>query len=301
MTDAAFTVADALAHGTKMLHDAEIDTPRLDAQLLLAWVLKARREDLAREPGRVLLERERVIWEKALSLRAARRPLAYITGEAWFYGRAFTMNRSALVPRPETEGLVDSVLKVCASRVAPVLADIGTGSGCIAVTLALERPGARVWATDWSANALTLARKNAHRHGVEGRVSFAQGDLLDGLPAGVVCDVIVSNPPYVALSERASLQPEVRDYEPPLALFGELNGTEAAAGPDGTALHRRLLQELAASLTPGGWLVMELGAGQAARVSAFAALLGWENIAVLPDLAGIDRVFWARRARRACG
>ena len=143
-----------------------METPRLDAQLLLAWVLKARREDLAREPERALTERERVIFAKAVALRAERRPLPYITGEQWFYGRAFKINRAVLIPRPETELLVTAALEKCQGVPAPRLADIGTGSGCLAVTLAAERPDAHVWATDISPDALNVARKNAVRHGV---------------------------------------------------------------------------------------------------------------------------------------
>ena len=144
---------------------AGVDTPRLDAQLLLAWTLKARREDLARDPERVLTERERVIFEKAVALRVLRRPLPYITGEAWFYGRPFKINRAVLIPRPETEDLAAAALEACRDVPSPILADIGTGSGCLAVTLALEHPGARVWATDLSGDALKLARKNVVRHG----------------------------------------------------------------------------------------------------------------------------------------
>ena len=162
-----------------------MDTPRLDAQLLLVWVLKARREDLAREPERALTEREQVIFAKAVALRAERRPLPYITGEQWFYGRPFKINRAVLIPRPETELLVAAALEKCRDTPAPLLADIGTGSGCLAVTLAAERPDARVWATDLSPDALNVARKNAVRHGVTDRVTLLPGDLLAPLPPDV--------------------------------------------------------------------------------------------------------------------
>ena len=175
-------VAAALAHAVSALTQAGIDTPRLDAQLLLAWTLKVRREDLAREPERVLAERERIIYEKALALRTERRPLPYITGEAWFYGRPFKINRAVLIPRPETEMLVESALQIWQNEAAPRLADIGTGSGCLAVTLACEMPAAQVFATDLSADALTLARKNVVRYGLTEQVTLLQGNLLSPLP-----------------------------------------------------------------------------------------------------------------------
>ena len=292
------TVAAALAGAVSALTQAGVDTPRLDAQLLLAWTLKARREDLARDPERVLTARERVIWEKALSLRTERRPLPYITGEAWFYGRPFKINRAVLIPRPETEGLAQAALEKCPTERAPnrtgiKVADIGTGSGCLAVTLALERPDAQVWATDLSADALKLARKNVARYDLAGRVTLAQGDLLGPLPPGLRLDVIVSNPPYVAPTDLPGLQPEVRDYEPRLALSGE----GGAAGADGTALHRRLLAEAPAHLAPGGWLLLEVGQGQAETVAQAARDLGYEYVAIRPDLAGIGRVVLGRCPR----
>lgn len=284
------TAGEALHHATSQLGAAGVDTPRLDAQLLLAWVLKARREDLAREPERVLSERERLIWQKAVALRAERRPLPYITGEQWFYGRPFKINRAVLIPRPETELLVTATLEAMRNTPQPLLADIGTGSGILAVTLACERPDARIYATDLSENALKLARKNVVRHGVTAQVTLLQGDLLAPLPPGNAFHAIVSNPPYVTEYELPALQPEVRDYEPRLALSGE----PGANGPEGTRLHRRLLDESKASLRPGGWLLMEVGQGQAESVAAYAQTQGWTDVNILEDLAGIARVVLAR-------
>ncbi len=279
-------IAEALANSFELLRGAGIETPRLDAQLLLAWTLKVRREDLAREPERLLSERERVIFEKAVSLRVLRRPLPYITGEAWFYGRAFKINRAVLIPRPETELLAEIALASCKDVKAPQIADIGTGSGCLAVTLACERPDAQVWATDLSANALKEARKNVMRYGLSGRVSLLHGDLLSPLPPELRLDVVVSNPPYVTEAELADLQPEVRDYEPQLALSGLGN----AAGSDGTALHRRILAEARPFLSPGGWVLLEVGSGQAERVAALAQELGYAGVTVSADFSGIGRV-----------
>lgn len=286
------TAGEALVQAQVILAAASVDTPRLDAQLLLAWTLTSRREDLARAPERVLSPREALIFSKAVELRALRRPLPYITGEQWFYGRAFKINRAVLIPRPETELLVEAALAVVADVPSPQIADIGTGSGCIAVTLACERPDARVWATDLSGNALKTARKNVVRHGVLERVTLAQGNLLGPLPPRIRCHAIVSNPPYVTEEELPGLQPEVRDYEPALALSGEPNAT----GPNGDALHRRLLEDARAYLAPGGWLLLEVGQEQAERVAGFAHALGYTLSDVLPDLAGIGRVVQARRA-----
>ena len=280
------TIAEALTDAFESLTAAGIDTPRLDAQLLLAWTLKVRREELARAPERLLSEREQIIFTKAISLRVLRRPLPYITGEAWFYGRAFKINRAVLIPRPETELLADLALRACRDVPNPKMADIGTGSGCLAVTLACERPDAQVWATDLSADALKEARKNVVRCGLLDRVSLFHGDLLGPLPGSLRLDIIVANPPYVTEADLLGLQPEVRDYEPRLALSG-LGG---AAGSDGTALHRRIFAEARPFLKPGGWVLLEVGQGQAKRVEAMAQELGYAGVTVTSDFSGIGRV-----------
>ena len=280
------TVAVALARAAAALSQVGIEAPRLDAQLLLVWALKCRREDLAREPEQLLTDREQLIYEKAVSLRTQRRPLPYITGEAWFYGRPFKINRAVLIPRPETEMLVDAAREICLTESAPVRADIGTGSGCLSVTLALENSEAQVWATDLCANALKLARKNVVRYALEDRVTLLRGDLLAPLPPELRCAVIVSNPPYITEAEISDLQPEVRDYEPRLALSGDGEAT----GRDGTALHRRLLLEAPAYLKPGGWLLLEVGMGQAETVAEAARDAGYIEVAIREDMAGIGRV-----------
>lgn len=284
------TVSEALQDAQAKLAGVGIDPPRREAQWLLAWALRCRREDLAREPERILSDREQVIFQKAIALRAERRPLAYITGEQTFYGRSFKINRAVLIPRPETELLVEAALEKCANIPAPVLADIGTGSACLGVSLACERPDARVWATDLSRLALLVARKNVVRYGVQERLTLCEGDLLAPLPPEQTFDVIVSNPPYVMAGELPTLQPEVRDYEPPLALVGQDN----ASGPDGTALHQRLLQEGTPFLKSGGWLLLEIGMGQADVIAELARTLGYSQIAVQKDYAGIPRIVLAR-------
>jgi release factor glutamine methyltransferase len=218
--------------------------------------------------------------------RAAREPVAYLLGEREFYGRTFVVSPAVLIPRPETEDLVDAALALLAAdaaRPARVL-DIGTGSGCLAITLALERPDIDVIATDVSRDALAMARANAARHGVDARVEFREaalaGDLVDAV------DLIVTNPPYVPARDRDALSPDVRDYEPPLALFG---------GEDGLDVIRALVPHAVHALRRGGWLVMEIGQGQAAAVEDIVRHAGFDWHGSRPDLAGIPRVTVARR------
>ena len=216
-------------------------------------------------------------------------PVAYLLGVREFYGRPFLVTRDVLIPRPETELVVDEALAALAERgtsnVAPRLADVGTGSGCLAITLALEYLSARVAATDVSAAALAVAVENAARLGVEGHIRFRRTPLLGG--AADSFDVIVSNPPYISARDAATLAPDVRDYEPELALF---------AGDDGLAVIRELVPAAERALTPGGWLIMEIGAGQAEGVSRLVlAAADLELVRVTPDLAGIPRVVVARR------
>lgn len=218
--------------------------------------------------------------------REAREPTAYIVGAREFYGRLFEVTSACLVPRPETEELVTAALAIGDRlEAAPRIVDVGTGSGCVAVTLALEQPRARIVATDVSADALALARVNAVRLGAAG-VTFLRGSLVEAIrpperSKGAEIGIIVSNPPYVPLRDREALQPEVREFEPPQALF---------AGDDGLAVIRRLVQQAAAVLRSGGWLLFEIGAGQAAEVEALVDTRLWALRELRPDLQGTPRV-----------
>ena len=285
------TITEALTSSRAVLTDAGIENPRLEAQLLLAWALRARREDLVREPDRVLTERERLMFDKAVELRAQRRPLAYITGERGFYGRDFKINRAVLIPRWETELLVMRTLERLRDTPSPVIADIGTGSGCIAVTLACERADATVYAVDLSHLALLLAKKNVVRHGVPDRVHLLEGDLLSALPGSVVFDAIVSNPPYIPQTVVATLQPEVRDYEPALALSGD----GPITGSDGIGLYPEIFRQAWDCLKPGGWTLVEIGQGQSDAVMESAIELGYEDVTVMSDYSDIPRVVEARK------
>jgi release factor glutamine methyltransferase len=220
--------------------------------------------------------------------RAAHEPVAYLTGEREFYGRPFLVDANVLIPRPETELVVEEALRRLAGRNgsgAVRIADLGTGSGCLAVTLALEWPGAQVTATDVSAGALEMARRNAERLGARGQVELRHGSWFAGAPGPF--DVVVSNPPYVAESDRALLSREVLAFEPAGALFG---------GDDGLDAVRDLVASVPGALAADGWLILEIGAGQAPAVRAIVgAAADLSYCATRTDLQGIDRVVVARR------
>jgi release factor glutamine methyltransferase len=217
--------------------------------------------------------------------RACREPVAYITGTREFYGRPFRVTPSVLIPRPETEGLIDEALKLRRAGSRPVIIDVGTGSGCIAVTLALEWPGARVVGTDISPAALEVAQSNARALGAASAefVHVAAGEFFPAHLAGI--DLVVSNPPYVPERDRESLQADVRDFEPHTALF---------AGGDGLDLIRLLIPRAANALARGGTLLMEIGAGQASAVPELLTTAGLELVDIRTDLQGIPRIVVAR-------
>jgi release factor glutamine methyltransferase len=236
--------------------------------------------------------------EAAIARRARREPVAYITGEREFCGRPFRVTRDVLIPRGETEFVVEAALACVAARrgAAPRTIEIGTGSGCIAVTMACEVPGLQLTATDVSSGAIAIARENASRHAVAGRIDFVEGSLFAGRAGragragpGGQWDLVVSNPPYVARRDRDTLAADVRDFEPDLALFG---------GNDGLEVIRALVPAAGTALAPGGSLVMEIGAGQADAVCALIdACPAFGSVRVNPDLQRIPRVVVADRGR----
>jgi release factor glutamine methyltransferase len=261
------TIRTALEQGSELLGN------RLTAEVLLGHAMHCDRTYFYAHPEQELREVEWLHYGRYLEERLKGKPTQYITKHQEFYGREFTVSRDVLIPRPETELLIETILK---RKPAPgVLIDVGTGSGIIAITLALEL-ACPIIATDLSFEASALAKCNAARLGAN--VQFLQADLLKPFADGVA-DIIVSNPPYVPLSDRALLQREVRDWEPSLALYG---------GPDGTAIYQRLIPEAKRVLKPGGILALELGFGQSEAVSELAA--DWHDQQLFPDLAGIPRV-----------
>jgi len=272
------TVQTALLQGTRLLEEAGIAVPRLTAEVLLAHALRQRREYLFAHPEHELLELEWLHYGRHLHERLKGRPTQYITGRQEFYGREFRVTPAVLIPRPETEHVVEVALaQACGVRRA---LDIGTGSGALAVTLGLEM-SAEVWATDISPAAASLAAANAARLSAPIRVVVC--DVMDAVGPGSM-DLIVSNPPYVPLTQKEGLQREVRDFEPDVALF---------AGDTGFEVYDRIAADAPRVLRPGGWLVLELGFGSLEYVRNL--LSPWQDLRVEPDLAGIPRVIAARR------
>ncbi len=276
------SIKDCLAAAATTLAAAS-GAPRRDAELLLRQVLRCDRAWLLAHPEILLTQTQAAAFEALLARRAQHEPIQYIVGEQEFYGLRFRVTPAVLIPRPETEHLVEAVLARLPHDRALRIADVGTGSGAIAVALASVLPYAQIDALDLSAAALAVARENAQALGGGGRVSFHRSDLLGAVP-DVLYDAIVANPPYVASTE--ALEPQVQAWEPHSALF---------AGPDGLDIYRRLLPQALAALRPGGLLVLELGAGQQPALSAlFASHPRFEEPAFLPDLQGIARVALSR-------
>ena len=279
------TVGDALRMAVARLEAAGVAEARADAEILLARALGTTRTGLVLALRRPLPDAAAAELDALLARRAAREPLQHIVGEREFWSLPFAVDRRVLVPRPETELLVETVLRIAPG--ARRILDVGTGSGVVAAALARELPRAGVWATDLDADALAVARVNLARH-APGAVVLVRGNLLAPFRAGVF-DVVVSNPPYLTDRELALLAPEVRDHEPRVAL---------AAGADGLAALEVLVADAPRVLTPGGWLVVEMGAGQAAAVRRAAEERGrYAAIEVRRDTAGIERVLVAREGR----
>jgi|YNPNPStandDraft_1061719.scaffolds.fasta_scaffold78401_2 release factor glutamine methyltransferase len=267
-------VGDALQEGTAYLR-LVTDTPRLEAELLLSSVIGLSRASLLAHPDQLLTLPHRTAYLSLLHSRASGYPLPYLIQHVEFYGLEFAVTSDVLIPRPETETLVDLARQFQPRRIV----DVGTGSGCIAVALAVHLPQARVFATDISASALRVAAANAHRHGVRERVHLVCADLVTPF-AGPV-DLVVSNPPYVAGQEWLSLPVSVW-HEPRLALDG---------GADGLEVVRRLLVAAPRILRPGGTLLVEIGAAQGQAATALArALVAGSRVVVHPDMAGRDRI-----------
>ena len=227
------------------------------------------------------------LFAAAIEQRARRRPLQHLTGHQAFWRHDFIVTPDVLIPRPETELLVETALELIRDRPAPLVVDVGTGSGCIALSLAAERPDARVHATELSAAALLVARGNCSRLGLASRVTFHEGDLLAPLQAQAgTIDLVVSNPPYVSAEEWAGLEPEVRDHDPRTALVP----------PEGVrALYDRLIASAAAAVRPGGFVVLEIGAGDEGQAARAMEKAGLANVEERRDLQGIARIVHGRR------
>ncbi len=256
-----------------------------DAEFLLLHTLGVSRATLLAYPERELTADQQIAYDCNVARRLTREPIQYITGQQEFYGLAMKVSPAVLIPRPETELLVEVAVKLLTVDRPLRIADIGTGSGAIAIALAVHLPQAEITALDISAAALAVAQDNAHKHKVAERIEFLQSDLLSAvMPLGGSFDAVVSNPPYVAELDRETLHPEVREFEPASALF---------AGEGGLDVYRRLIPQALRALKPNGLLAMEIGQGQ--QIVIASLLDGWDNVLFLNDLQTIPRVALARR------
>lgn len=283
---AAATVAAVRRELTRRLGAAGIDSPALDARILVGHALGLTLTGIVAAADRNLGTAEVAAIEVLAARRLCREPVARITGTREFWGLPFTVTADVLVPRPETETVVEQALAALAHREHPRIVDLGTGSGCILVALLSELPGATGLGTDRDGAVLAAARANARALGVLPRAAFAACDFADAL-ASSSCDAVVTNPPYVRSGDIAALEPEVRAFDPPAALDG---------GGDGLAAYRVIAAQAARILTPAGVVVAEIGHGQAPEVGAVFAARGFAVTAVVPDLGGVDRAVVMRRA-----
>jgi release factor glutamine methyltransferase len=285
-------VDKALAQAETRLHSEGVESARLDAELLLAHVLDVNRASILTWPARELTPKQLTRYRHLTGRRAAREPLAYIVGHREFFGLDLVVDPRVLIPRPETELLVEHALRLARHLAAPPqIADVGAGSGAIAVALAIHLPEATIYALDDSAGALAVTAENVRRHSVSDRVHILEGDLLAPLPGPV--ELITANLPYVTTDEWEALPPEIRQYEPRGALDG---------GLDGLRFMDRLLATASRYLRPSGALLLEIGASQGRAVSALVRQhIPGCNLALYQDYAGLDRLVAIHPQRRPTG
>lgn len=286
------TVGGLVAWARQSLAQAGIGNGAQEAMWLLEHAIGLRSHQLVSQTDREVSPEARAAVESLVARRVAREPLQYLLGTQEFCGLEFAVSPAVLIPRPETELLLRHAVASAQAVSDATIVDVGTGSGCVAITLATSLKGRRIIAVDRSPEALAVAQRNARRHGVSDRIEWLEGDLLAPLSERMAArsvNVIVSNPPYISEADWAGLEPEVRVFEPRMALIG---------GKQGTEFHERLLRESRAFLVPGGLLAMEIGAGQAAAVRRLAEQIGgYTALETIEDTAGIERVVMARRLK----
>ena len=280
------TLRQALTLATQQLATSEHlrANAHRDAELLLLHTLQIPRTTLLAYPNRDLSPADEALYESQINRRLKNEPIQYITGQQEFYGLAFKVTPAVLIPRPETEHLVEAVLHRLPQNQPLRIVDIGTGSGAIAIALAVHLPQAHITALDLSPEALKIAQANAETHTVANRITFLQSDLLAAVANEAPYDAIVSNPPYIPQTDSPTLHPEVRDHEPHTALF---------AGTEGLDIYRRLIPQAHALLKPNGFLALEIGHGQ--REALAVLLHDWHNVNFVDDLQHIPRVALAIR------
>jgi release factor glutamine methyltransferase len=286
------TIIESINRAASLFAAADIANARLDAEVLLSHIIKRDRGWLITRREEVLGEDDQRRFDALVLRRAKREPLQHLIGNQEFWGREFLVTPDTLIPRPETEFIIEAALDLVHDRNEMVrIIDLCTGTGCLAISLAKELAGARVIATDTSEKALAVARENARRHDVAGRIRFFSGDLfgpLEELDIRGQVDIIVANPPYVRAGDLPALQPEVKDFEPAVALI---------AGPEGTEIHQRIISTASLFLKKHGTLIMEMGMGQAEALLRMVNAAGvYDKPGIQKDLAGIERVIMARKA-----
>jgi release factor glutamine methyltransferase len=280
--DEAWTIGRLLRWTTDFLTAKKLDSPRLEAEILLAHALGWPRMKLYMHINEEVGEAGRATYRELVKKRSSGVPVAYLVGHKEFYSLDFLVNQNVLIPRSDTETLVMAFLELAKPIENPLCVDVGTGSGCIPIACLKHHPTAQFIAIDQSASAIEVARMNAEKHAMTGRIAFRQGDLLEPLLADEKADFIVSNPPYIPTVDIAGLDPEVREFEPVSALDG---------GPDGLEIVRRLVLQAQEQLKPGGYLLIEIGHDQAEAVNAeLSDRQGWEFQGIRKDLSKIPRV-----------
>ncbi|MBW1798235.1 MAG: peptide chain release factor N(5)-glutamine methyltransferase [Deltaproteobacteria bacterium] len=294
MTPQTWTIKSLLGVSTDYLKKKQIDSPRLTAEILLAHQLKSDRVNLYLNLDQPLTEKEVSGYRALIRRRLGREPLQYITGIQEFWSVDFMVDPRALIPRPETELLVEQAIRLLkpaaeSENQGPKILDLGTGCGTLAVSLAKEVPNGQIWATDKSQDALELARLNAERHGVSDRIEFKEGDLWEPLMnLGIKFDIILSNPPYVASEEYNDLPPEVRDYEPRSALDG---------GDGGTYYIERIITEAPDFMKPKAWIILEMAPDQTEKaLGLLEKTEGYADSARIRDYSRLYRIVMAQRA-----
>ena len=276
----------ALASAVGQLESAEVGSPRLNAETLLMFVLGVNRTYLYAHPERELTSEEQAGYDEVVGQRSTGMPSQYITGHQEFWGLDFVVSPAVLIPRPETEHLVETVLELVRRVAKPKIVDVGTGSGCIALVLASELKDAEVLGVDLSADALEVARANAARLQLDDHAKFLQSNVLEALAGVHDFDFVVSNPPYVGRNEADKVQRSVFEFEPKIAVF---------SGESGLDVIRPLITQAHEALKSGGWLAMEIGFSMRDIVLELLLPTMWDDIRVVPDLQGIPRVIAAQK------
>jgi release factor glutamine methyltransferase len=270
--------------GRDSLRKSGIENPELEASLLLSSTLGINKTDIYAYPEREIEYNKVEMFNQLLERRLNGEPIAYILGEKEFFSRTFIVNPSVLIPRSETETLVEEALRKVKNIPFPLVVDVGTGSGCIAVTIGCECENAQIFATDISFDALMVARANAERYGVSSRIPFTCADFLSCFKEESL-DIVLSNPPYISVTDFSSLESDIRDFEPKVSLFG---------GEDGLNYRRKIVLQATKVLKNDGWCIIEIGANQSEKVAEIFDGVGFKDVSIVKDLAGIGRVVKGR-------